>query len=355
MSPSAAARLRQAFAAAVADADPRRRVSAALADPAVTTALGGRPVWLLAVGKAAAAMAAGAAGLPVVERLVVTPADAGHPVPDERSVAAGAAALAMVRRVPPDGALLALISGGASALLALPIAGLTLAAKVARVEALRAQGAAIGEVNALRTALSQLKGGGLARACAGAVVTLVCSDVVGDDPRVIGSGPTVGRTGDVVRVIAPLATVAHAMAAALGVAAAPAPLQGDVAVVAAVVAATPGAMVWAAEPTLVLPPAPPPGGRATHLALLLARAGAGQPGWCALVAGTDGVDGTPPAEGEAPVAGAIVDGTTWAAAGAPIDDLQRHAARAALARAGVLLQPGATGINHADVIALLRG
>ncbi len=305
---------------------------------------------MLAVGKAAAAMAAGAGA--VDERLIVTPDDAGHPVPDGRSVAAGQAALALVARVPADGVLLALISGGASALMALPVVGLALADKVARVEALRASGAPIAEVNALRTSLSTLKGGGLARACAGRVVTLVCCDVVGDDPHVVGSGPTVGRAGDLTRVIAPFTTVAEAMAAALGYALGPT-LVGDVAEVAAVVMGAVAPTVWAAEPTVIVPADAPPGGRATELALLLAHVGAGRDGWCALVAGTDGVDGTPPAPGEVAVAGAIVDGTTWAASGAA-EALARHDASAALGRAGVLLRPGATGVNHADVIALAR-
>lgn len=362
MAEAARARLLAALRQAVAAVDPAAAVARALAEPEVATALAGRELRLLAVGKAAAAMARGAAGLARADELIVTPDDAGHPVPDERSLMAGTRALALARAVPPGGALLALVSGGASALLAAPRPGQTLAEKIARVEALRRAGAPIAEVNRLRTSLSAVKGGALARACGGRVVTLVTSDVATDDPRVIGSGPTVddARAGDLTRVVVPMAALADALADQLGVPRDPTALLGAVDEAAALVDAARArgrGGVWLAEPTVALPSGAPPGGRATHLALELARRGAGAPGWLALVVGTDGVDGAPAAPGELPVAGAIVDGATWPAllaAGVDAEAaLRGFASRQALDAAGALVRPGATGVNHADVIALL--
>lgn len=362
MAEAAAARLLEALRHAVAAVDPAAAVERALQAEGVADALAGRELRVLAVGKAAAAMARGAAGMARVDELIVTPADAGHPVPDERSVLAGTRALALARAVPPAGALLALISGGASALLAAPRPGCTLAEKVARVEALRRTGAPIAEVNRLRTALSAVKGGALARACAGRVVTLVTSDVASDDPRIVGSGPTVepSRAGDRTQVVVPMAALADALAARLGVRRAAEALLADVDEAAAridAVRAAGGGAVWLGEPTVALPPGAPPGGRATHLALELARRGAGTRGWRALVAGTDGVDGAPAPPGELPVAGAIVDGDTWDALRASGIDgqaaLRAFASRQALAVVGALVRFGATGVNHADVIALL--
>jgi hydroxypyruvate reductase len=115
----------------------------------------------------------------------------GHPVPDDRSVAAGERALDLARRVPPDGVLLVLLSGGASALLALPRAGLSLQDKQATTRQLLLGGADIGALNTVRKHLSAIKGGQLATAAASPVLALAVSDVVGDDLSVIGSGPTV--------------------------------------------------------------------------------------------------------------------------------------------------------------------
>jgi hydroxypyruvate reductase len=153
------------------------------------------PPVVLAIGKAAGAMARVAeAHYPEVGGLAVVPhgwcADlaridllhAGHPIPDESSVAAAERLLALAG----DGGALVLLSGGASALACLPGEGLTLADKRAITGALLRSGAPIGEINCVRRHLSRIKGGRLP-----AALTLAISDVVGDRPEDIGSGPTV--------------------------------------------------------------------------------------------------------------------------------------------------------------------
>ena len=118
--------------------------------------------------------------------------EASHPVPDANSEIGALRLLQRVRGLGKDDLVIALISGGASALLAAPVPGLTLSDKQAVNRALLASGASISEMNCVRKHLSAIKGGRLAAAAAPArVVTLAISDVPGDDPAVIGSGPTV--------------------------------------------------------------------------------------------------------------------------------------------------------------------
>ena len=198
---SARALLRALFDAAVASADPRRVLAAHLPPrPA------GRCI-VVGAGKSAALMAAALEeawpdvaleGLVVTRYGHATPTNrilvmqASHPVPDAASEAAAAAILAHVQGLGPDDLVLALMSGGGSALLALPAPGLTLADKQAVASALLESGAPIGVMNAVRKHLSAIKGGRLAAAAAPArVVTLAISDVPGDGPAVIASGPTV--------------------------------------------------------------------------------------------------------------------------------------------------------------------
>jgi glycerate 2-kinase len=162
-------------------------------------------VDVLAVGKAAAPMLT--AFLQKIPRSVRTLAgvgplrpdvlppeatwfEAGHPVPDERSVAAAREALQIARRAAHDDVFVVLLSGGASALMALPAEGIALEDKQETVRRLLKAGATIDELNAVRKHLSAIKGGRLAAATNAAMVTLVISDVVGDDLSVIGSGPT---------------------------------------------------------------------------------------------------------------------------------------------------------------------
>ena len=117
----------------------------------------------------------------------------GHPVPTIHSVTAGRRVLTAARAVEPEEVLLVLLSGGASAALAVPVGGMTLADKVAATAALLRGGVAIDSVNCVRKHLSAIKGGWLTAASRGTVLTLAVSDVVGpvsDDAAVIGSGPT---------------------------------------------------------------------------------------------------------------------------------------------------------------------
>ncbi|MFN7196080.1 MAG: glycerate kinase, partial [Hylemonella sp.] len=128
------------------------------------------------------------AGLP--QRIEVL--EASHPVPDAAGLAASQRILQAVQGLTADDLVLCLISGGGSALLTLPAEGLTLQDKQRINRELLASGANIGEMNCVRKHLSRIKGGRLAAACAPAqVVTLTISDVPGDDPSVIASGPTV--------------------------------------------------------------------------------------------------------------------------------------------------------------------
>jgi hydroxypyruvate reductase len=130
--------------------------------------------------------------------------DAGHPVPDDRSVAAARGALQVAQRAGDNDVLIVLLSGGASALMALPAEGLTLEDKQETVRRLLKGGATIHELNTVRKHLSAIKGGRLAAATRAAVVTLLISDVVGDDLSVIGSGPTMpdpSTFGDALNVL----------------------------------------------------------------------------------------------------------------------------------------------------------
>ncbi len=152
--------------------------------------------------------------------------EAAHPVPDEKGRAAAGRMLEMVKGLSPDDLLLCLISGGASALLALPAPGLTLADKQEVNRLLLKSGAHIGEMNTVRKHLSAIKGGRLAIAAQPArVLSWLISDVPNDDPGVIGSGPTVADSttfSDALAVLAkfriepPPAVRAHLEAGAAG-------------------------------------------------------------------------------------------------------------------------------------------
>lgn len=119
--------------------------------------------------------------------------EAGHPFADEAGVRASERIMALAHDTGPDDLLLVLISGGGSALLTLPASGITLADKKRVTEALIKSGATIDDINCVRKHLSAIKGGRLAAAAgAGTIASLLISDVAGDEPTVIGSGPTVG-------------------------------------------------------------------------------------------------------------------------------------------------------------------
>jgi glycerate 2-kinase len=209
------ARIRELFAAALEAVEPARAVRNTLdwrdgcliiGDNAVPDA---KRVHVVAVGKAAVAMTRGA--LEAVNGIIVTGDvitkeghaaaplppnlrvhEAGHPIPDERGVNATNLAISSLNRLDEDVVVLALVSGGGSALLEAPRDGLTLADLARTTDLLLRAGAPIEALNAVRAPLSRVKAGGLrAAASRCAWVTLILSDVLGNDPRVIASGPTV--------------------------------------------------------------------------------------------------------------------------------------------------------------------
>ena len=197
----ARAALRRMFDAAVDSADPRKALAVHLPERPK-----GRCI-VVGAGKAAASMAAAVesawpdvdlSGVVVAPHGYVLPTSrikllqARHPVPDEGSEAAARAIMAAVQNLSPDDLVLALISGGGSSLMALPAEGLTLADKQAVNRILLASGLDIRTMNMVRKRLSAIKGGKLLAAAAPArVVTLAISDIPGDDPAAIASGPTV--------------------------------------------------------------------------------------------------------------------------------------------------------------------
>ena len=209
MAESSRALLEGLFNAAVASAHPSNCLPPHLPEPPRS----GRLV-ILAAGKAAGAMAEIAerhylddrklpatriSGLAVTRHGYARPTrhvkviEAGHPVPDAAGLAATFETLSLADSAGPDDLVVVLMSGGASANWIAPAAGLSLAEKQALTRALLASGASISEINMVRKHLSRIKGGRLAERISPArVVTVAISDVPGDDPAVIGSGPTVG-------------------------------------------------------------------------------------------------------------------------------------------------------------------
>jgi hydroxypyruvate reductase len=197
--------LRALFDAAVAAADPAKLITEQAMAALLPDPVSGRTV-VVGAGKASAAMARAfekAWSGPPLEGLVITrqghgaPCDriavieARHPVPNRAGKDAARRILDLTAGLGPDDQLVCLISGGGSALLALPAPGLTLADKQAVTRDLLRSGATIDEINTVRKHLSAIKGGRLAAATPARILTLAISDVPGDDPAVIASGPTV--------------------------------------------------------------------------------------------------------------------------------------------------------------------
>ena len=331
-----------------------------------------RPDLILAVGKAAVAMAKPAfARFGPVRTLAITKHDhseaglgfevleAAHPVPDASSLAAGARLLAEVCAAAEGSHLLLLVSGGASALVEAPRPGVTLDDIAALNRALLASGQDIAAMNAERTKLSQIKGGGLLAHFKGARVTvLAVSDTRGDRIETIGSGiglcpPRAGVVLDS-RIVASN-TVARAAAAAkarelgLTVRVNAESLYDDVAACAELMAGDlggPGLYLWGGEPTVILPANPGRGGRNQALALRMAERIVGQGDVSLLVAGTDG------SEGPTDAAGGLVDGASWgdgAEAALVAADSGRF-----LDRRGALFTTGPTGTNVMDLALALR-
>ncbi|UOA26312.1 DUF4147 domain-containing protein [Pseudosulfitobacter sp. DSM 107133] len=327
-----------------------------------------KPDQIIAVGKAATAMARAAAALfPNAPVLIVTKdghgagapdrahvIEAAHPVPNAASLTAGAAMLDVVEKCGASSHLLMLVSGGASALAEVLEGDLTLDDLAQQTQAKLASGADIHEINTMRRGLSRIKGGKLLGAFPGRhVTTLAISDVEGDSLGVIGSGigdaPENPAFAHDARIVASnaIARAAIAQTAQADVRSNAETLYDDVAALAPRIAAHlkaagKGLHILGGEPTVILPDRPGLGGRNMMLALRLAREIAGRDDLRILVAGTDGSDGPTDA------AGALVDGQTWAASGQTAIDTA--APYDWLAARGALLRSGPTGTNVMDLL-----
>jgi len=411
--------LRSIFDAAVAAADPRVMLARHLPPKPK-----GRCI-VVGAGKSAAVMAAALeAAWPDVplSGLVVTRYEhavptrhievmqSSHPVPDANSEAAARRILATVQGLTADDLVLALISGGGSALMALPAEGLTLADKQAINRALLASGANITEMNCVRKHLSAIKGGRLAAAAAPArVITLAISDVPGDDPAVIASGPTVPDATTYADANALIArygiTPSPAAAARLAAAADETPKPGELphsafhliatpamALDACAAAAraqgltplilgdaiegesreagtvmagiarsiathghplkAPAVLLSGGETTVTIGNTKPgKGGRNTEFLLATALALNAAPNTWAIAGDTDGIDGTEDA------AGALITPTTLARARAaglnPREILSGHDSYSLFAAIGDLIKTGPTLTNVNDIRAIL--
>ncbi len=394
------------FGCALAAVNGRERVYRRLA----ASPLDG-PVALIAIGKAACAMAQGAheaLGERIAAAFVVTKhghaeplpwpvREAGHPLPNEQSLKAGAELTDFIAAIPGEHEVLVLLSGGASSLVERLPSGITLADLQAAYRWLLASGLDIAHCNRVRKRLSMLKGGRLAMALAPRLVAcLALSDVPGDAPSVIGSGPLSPEPDEragpddelpdfiqkLVRheSVAPpadapcflnisyeiLATLEDAKCAAAERAEALGYrvqvhdefVSGDAVAAGRDLAeqlrsSAPATLhVWGGETTLRLPDAPGRGGRNQSLALAAALALRGQSGAALLAAGTDGSDG-PTSD-----AGALVDGETVARGALAGLDAELALARADagsfLESSGDLVHTGPTGTNVMDIMLGLR-
>jgi len=409
--------LRRVFDAAVASAAPAAAIARHLPDKPK-----GRCV-VVGAGKASAAMAAAfdsawpdvdVSGVVVTRYGHAVPArririvEAAHPVPDAASEQAARAVLAAVRGLGKDDLVVALISGGGSALLTLPAGNMTLADKQAINQALLRSGATIGEMNAVRKHLSRIKGGRLAMAARPArLVTLLISDVPGDDPAVIASGPTVpdpSTLADVAEIVTRfrlelpvaaqdvlaageetpkpdqisgevrlIATPSQALAAAAEAARAAGvtplilgdAIEGEAREVATVMAgiarsvrshgwpvAPPAVLLSGGETTVTIGAGRAgKGGRNTEFLLGLAIAAHGQSGVWAIAGDSDGIDGTEDAAGAL-----ITPDTISRGRAAGLDARQFLAAHDSYSwfdRLGDLVRTGPTLTNVNDIRAIL--
>ena len=406
-------------------------VDAVVGDAAVSRALNTTPlaslapVYILAVGKAADAMIRGAVdALPdtPVRGLMITKLghisdavldlpwleiiESAHPVPNQRSLDAGAAAVEFVQRVPESAQLLVLMSGGASALMEHLIDGLGLLDLQHLNESLLAGGLPIDAMNRYRKTVSCIKGGKLSAYLPAVPVTqLLLSDVPGDAITDIGSGPLAlphdqpephpgDRLGELLgraeiflskdliacvnafgstaplqsdpvwsriqsrvvgsSAIAQQAVVTSAKQQGIAVVQSSGSLHGDVQMIADHIGqvlstdAKPGLYVWGGETHLVLPPNPGRGGRNQHLALEVARRIEGRADLSVLCCGTDGSDG-PTTDAGAQVSASTV--SKGREIGLSIEDyLQRADAGSYLAAVDALICTGPTGTNVMDLV-----
>ena len=389
--------------AAIEAVEPRRCTREAIARVGID-----RPVTLFALGKAARGMAEAAlASVEVTRGIVLAPDDVplahltvrrgGHPLPSPDAVAHGDEVLALARSMGEDDLALVLISGGGSSMLERPIEGVSLAELAATSRALMDAGVDIAGLNAVRRCLSQIKGGGLARAIAPArVIAIVISDVPGHPASVVASGPcsqsddgpdpreVLARSGaevsPAVRAAIPrrtsppplanvrfelaasneqavLAVRAEAAARGIALAVCPDPISGDAAAAARDFVErgrAMGGLVGGGETTVALGAARGRGGRNQHAALSIACGGEALLGDGTFVAiATDGVDGSSDA------AGAYLDREVLVAAhDLGLDPGAFLAARDShgfFERVGARIVTGPTGTNVADVWCLIPG
>jgi hydroxypyruvate reductase len=412
---SGAERLRELYLAIAARLDGATLVKEARAEG----------THVLALGKVAGPMFEGCReGLAARPALLVCPAQGAaplvrgarvvlsdHPQPSERSVSAAREVLQLLAGLTAADRLLVLLSGGGSSLLAAPARGLTLEDKRETVALAASAGASIAQLNTIRKHLSAVKGGQLALACAAPITVLALSDVVGDDPATIASGPfspdptTYAEALALVRALAPgapppaidhlargaagevpetpkpgdrrldhvsyriiagpgrAAAEAERVIATAGLAAgvlarqteepvpALAALYGERARGERAAGGAPRVLIGNGEPSIALPPAPGRGGRSTHLALLMAREIAGLTGVAFLAAGTDERDGN--SDG----CGAVVDGGTWRRASeaglAPERALERADSASVLGALGAMVRgPGRSNLLDLHLLAV---
>ncbi len=405
--------LRSAFAVGIAAVHPARTLPAHLPPPNWS----GR-TFLFALGKAAATMAAEAMlRLDIHAGLVIAPhgaelddlwrhpqlrvLTAAHPVPDATSLAAGQAALGLARDTGPGDRLVALVSGGGSSLMVAPAAGIDLAEKQAINRALLSSGAPIEVMNTIRARLSRVKSGGLLRhlhpGCP--VHTIIMSDVPGDTPHLVASGPTVApgggdhdpadlcrrhgvevslnaaialasvppvqrRSNDTVAVCANGDTMLEAVSEHLREHGVHVVCLGSRIEDGAVALArrhvhqvltsdciAPCAIVSGGETSVRLTKAPGRGGRNLTYALALAIAFEGRSDAYGLAADTDGIDGN------SGIAGALISPRTLALirkAGRSPENLLAAQSSAAAFFDEAQLRPGPTGVNVNDIRIVLR-
>jgi glycerate 2-kinase len=416
------------YGAALAASEPGRAVAEDLGKRPL---LPNRPVRTFALGKAAPAMARAAVdairdrGLSLAGGALVAPepgaspypafrsTSGNHPVPGDASLAAAELVAEVARSVLPQEQVLVLLSGGTSSLIGAPIPRVPPHDFYAYWELLLRSGLDIRVMNAARKRCTRWGAGRLAIALPRVPIrVLVVSDVIGDDPATIASGPCTPDGWSAAEVLqaleesgihaaiprsirelleaqasgaapetpkpgdpafalvqthivasnrrALLGVVARAQALDLPVLAGASDLAGEASAVGTRLAAFlksggGGArcFVWGGETTVRLTEGPSGlGGRCQELALAAAEELAGVPGVALLAAGTDGRDGPTDA------AGALIDGETWqrisAAGRDPGTDLRRHDAYHALNAAGALIRPGPTGTNVMDVVIGLR-
>ena len=395
------------FRAALSAVNGKRRVAQYLRENPVHG-----DIYLLAIGKAAAAMTNGAfeilapqinkglvitkSGGEIIERSNIRYIEAGHPVPDERSISAGSQLLEFIDDIPRSAKLLCLISGGASALVEVLPSSVSLSQLQELNDWLLKSGVPIGEMNAIRKRVSQIKGGRLAKKLNGQDATvLLISDVQGDDPANIGSGllfaPNVKdfsiepenypkQVAQLMRLADPLpdkddpcfGRINYSVVASLKMAMDAAQqmaisigyevsmhwdyLQGDAIeagkMIGNEILKMPGILqVWGGESTVNVPEKHGIGGRCQSLALSAALVLRDQVGWCLLAAGTDGCDGNSNAAGVCVDSESMVLGRQlFPDKDAATDYLQRADAGSFFQQTNDLIITGATGTNVTDVV-----